>query len=279
VPSIATFVGPLAIPVVPGAADAPILDPTVAGLLDYLAYWSKLALDPVLATMTAPPVPDTCPVANRFAVNPAKLVQRFSRPALFLWWDNKSIVRPFTTTKDVRQRDLQALYVFDRITTDTINGNDAPTRYAGLIGALDAAWARAVSRRNHPQYALPGFRVNTPIAVQLALNDLKYLGGQEGALQELVTASARAAAVTTVGSPAKLQRGSANGILQVYPCLRGVFRVVEEVGVDTPQPSDLTPDVLFQARVAGGEGDPNDPLDLSGRYLPATDAIDPDEEP
>lgn len=272
-PIVDSTVGRVPVPLPPGPADAPIVDPTVAGLLDYLAFWAKYALEPKLLTMTAPPVTDACPVASRYPVNPSSLVARFNRPALFVWWDGKSIIRPWTTVKDVRQRDFQALYVFDRVASDTVAGEDARIRYAGLISALDAAWARAISRRNHPNYQPPGFRANTPIGIILGVNAIDYLGGQEGFLQELSTSSARAQAVQT--GPPRLSRGNAIGILQGYPCLRSVFRVVEEIGVDTPTPADTAPDLLYTPSVVSG--DPLNPLALDARYLPSADELDVEE--
>lgn len=269
-PIVDSTVANLPIPVAAGTQDAPIVDPTVAGLLDYLGFWLRYALNSKLGTMTAPPVADACPVANRYTVNPSSLVARFNKPALFVWWDGKSVVKPFTTIKDVRQRDFQALYVFDRVGSDTIAGQDARARYAGLISTVDATFLRAISRRAHPGYAPAGFRAGTPIGVILGVNAIDYLGGQEGFLQELPAPSARNAAVQT--GPTKLSRGNANGILQGYPCLRAVFRVVEECGADTETAADEAPDMLFMPQLGGG--DPADPLPLDNRYLPSADAIE-----
>lgn len=265
-PSPDTLVGGIPIPVPAGATDQPIVDVTVDGLLGYLGFWVKFALDGKLATMTAPPVPDACPVANRRRQNPSSLVARFNKPALFAWWNGKSVTKPWTTLKDVRQRDIQVLYVFDRIVDA-----DALERYAGLIGAVDAAWNRAISRRAHPSYAPPGCRLGTPIAVALNLNDLSYLGGQEGFLAEQATSSARQAAVQT--GPVRLGKGSANGITSGYPSLLGTFRVLEEVGVDTTLDTDAQGDVLFHASIVNG--DPASPLALDQRYLESLDAVDP----
>ncbi len=274
-PTVDTFIGGLEVPVPAGAIDAPIPDPTVDGLLPYLAFWVQYVLNPKLATMTAPPVTDACPVANRFGHNPAKLVERITPPALFGWWNGKSVVKSWTTIKDVRQRDLNFLYVFPRIASDTgQSGIKAVERYRGLISTVDAAWTRAISRRSHPGYAAPGFQPGTPIAIILGLNDIGYLGGQEGFLAEFPSASAREAAVQT--GPTKLKRGSTRGIVQGYPSLLGTFRVLEEVGVDQPLPADTSPDLFLYPSVGT---DPTNPLPLDSRYFGSDDEIDVDEEP
>lgn len=277
-PTVDTFVGNLEVPVPAGDTDAGIPDPTVDGLLPYLAFWTQYTLNAKLATMTAPPVPDACPPANQYARNPSKLVARFNRPALFLWWNGKSVVKPFTTIKDVRTRDLNALYVFDRIASDTTAGADAIDRYRGLISTVEAAWVRAISRRAHPGYAPPGapgggnWPAGTPIAIALGLNDLNYLGGTEGWLAEFPTASARESAVQT--GPTRLKRGLTQGMLQGYPSLLGVFRVVEEVGVDQAVPADTAAELFLMPSVGT---DPTNTLPLDDRFF-GVDAIDTDPD-
>jgi hypothetical protein len=260
-PSPASSVGNIAIPVTVGATDDPIVDTTVTGLLGYLQFWTQYALNPKLATMTAPPVPDACPSANCYPVNVSSLVARFNKPALFLWWDGKSVTVPWTSIIDLRQRDLAAFWVFDRVVDI-----DALTRYAGLTSALDAAWTRAVSKRAHPGYAPPGCRLGTALYIALGLHELTYLGGQPGILQEQATTSARAAAVQT--GPPRFSKGTSIGIVSGYPCLKATFRVLEQVGPDTALPSDATPDLRVVTSL-GGTGDPAHALAMPNRIVPA----------
>jgi hypothetical protein len=260
-PTPASSVGNVAIPVPAGAPDAPVVDTTVAGLLGYLQYWAQFALNPKLATMTAPPIADACPTANCYPYNPSKLVQKFNTPALFVWWDGKSTFVPWTQVIDLRQRDITALYVFGRV-------KDPPelTIYSGLIGALDAAWQRAISRRAHPSYAPPGYRLGTALYIALGLHDLSYLGGQEGMLQELVTGSARAASQQT--GVHRLGKGNANTIVSGYPSLKATFRVLEQVEPDQALDADVTPDLLISTSTTE-LGDLENALPVGGHVVPA----------
>lgn len=268
--SPASTVATLALPAPVGAGDAPIVDPTVNGLLSYLAYWIQYTLNPVLAVMSAPPVADACPTANRYACNPSSLVARYMAPALFAWWDGKSTTKQWTTMKDVRTRDIRVMYIFDRVASDTKSAVDARIRYAGLISTVDAAFTKAISRRAHPSYPSSGFRPGTPIGVMLGLTEIDYVGGQELFLAGLPTASARAAAVQPSG-PARLNRGDSVGVVQGYPALAAVFRVVEVCGPDTVLPGDTMGDLFLDPTVGD---DPSAPLALDERLLPSGDAVE-----
>ena len=102
------------------------------------------------------------------------------------------------------------------------------------------------------------------------MDAIQYVSGLEGFLAEIPASSARQA-VTQTG-PVRLQKGSTNGILQGYPCLRATFRVLEEIGQDTTLDTDAQGDVLFGAGVFD---DPAMPLALDERYLPGPDALEP----
>lgn len=284
-PVVASRVGLLDLPLAAGAVNAPINDPTVDGLLGYIRHWLKWALDAKFATMTEPPLrdpndptstADACPLANLYFADPSLLVDRFKKPALFGWWDERSKRVQFTTVKDLRVRTIHVLYVFDRIkgtdkASKELGGVDGLTRYAGLLATVDAVMLRAFSRFSHPTYqpSQTGFAAGADIRRALSLHALEYLGGQPFGLSEIDTETVREAA-SGAGGGRHLKDG---GVNEIYPCLRCSFTVTDVIGVDTlnlldeggTAPDD-TGDVFVTLRVA--ENDLDDPLTLIDGVVP-----------
>lgn len=242
-PSTATTVGALSLPVDRGDVDSPIVDPTVDVLRDYLATWLAEMLTPKVASMTAPPVPNACPPENRYSHSVALMVQEFNVPALFVWSDTAAETVGLTTMISGRKRTLNAMYVFDRV-----QGLDGIARYRGLLNAVDATFSRAADRGAHPEFATPGHSPGSHITTMLSLYSIDYLGGTSGFLTELPGASARSFADTS-GARAKT-----TAILSGYPAFRASFAVVENIGLDCAEfPGDLRRDLNTSIKVGIAE--------------------------
>ncbi len=230
-----TTVGGLTLPVPPPAANGPIVDPAVAGLLDFAAYMVKWELDAALAVIQGPtssdPITDACPVANRFPFDPAATFVRASVPALYVWWDGRSVVTQLTTVYGLRSFDVQALYVFPEI----VLPGGARTR-AGLMAAVDRVFSYIGNVGYHPLYSYNGAPVGSLLANAIGARRLTYTGGQEG-LMAVVPGQVQGAK----SSDGQATRG--------FPSLRGTFRVEERVGVPSlVDPDDLLAPILATVR-------------------------------
>lgn len=205
-------VGALALPLEPGAQLSPLVDPVVDGLLDFLAFSLREALNPKLARLS-PTSADACPPANRHAYEPRTHWVRNAKPALYLWWGGKSSVGAYSTVYDTRERELSLFYVWEEVVAPS--GQDAR---AGLMAAADAALARASSLRMHPDYGYRGAPPGTPLAASLARLGLvgwAYRGGQVGIMSP---------------SPGDLRNASAEGaIVRFFPALQATVAVSEKI--------------------------------------------------
>lgn len=151
--TVASTVGPLTLPIPAGAANSPIADPLIDGLLEYLAFWIKWALDAKLANLQGPDtvaVSDACPEANRFGFNPAgwwvRVMTETRQPALFVWHQRSSRTKQ-TMVYDMRERQIGVMYAFPEF----LGPRAYPTR-SGLIQAVDAVIRKAFERGAHPGY-------------------------------------------------------------------------------------------------------------------------------
>lgn len=258
-PSQASNVGAFPIPVTVGSKDDALSDPAVDALLDYVAFWIKDALDGQLARQTVYKN-DAVPTGNRFPFNPMHpqgVTVRMPAPALFLWWSGASTRIEWTTTYDVRQRELHMMYVVDEMPN-----RERVVRRAGLLSAVDAAMFKAGDRMLHPSYTptqlgrtIAGAAAGMPWSQAIAaLGSLsaEYTGGQVvriGINDEDVRAN----------TP-PVERESA----QDFPALLGVWLVREKVLPETMDGSlpfagsggtggDATPDLTFTINASDGE--------------------------
>lgn len=254
-PSTTTNVGGTTLPVPAGALNSSLDDPAVKGLLDYLAFWIKNTLDTKLANMTGPvnkPVTDAAPAANRYPFNPESLHVKMNVPALFVWWDGKSQAFDYTLVKARRVRELSVAYVFDEVRMPA-----GLSARAGLIAAVDACFAKAEERGDHPAYGYNGDPLGTPIAQSLQWIDWQYLGGQEGFYRETLSESLR-----TSRDEGGVQRG--------YPALTARFRISELIAPDTLEdPTDVLGDSVIS--IAIGDGESTAVSGLFDRELPGPD--------
>ncbi len=250
-----TTVGGAALPLVSTVANGTIADIAVAGLLDFAGYMIKWALDPALAVIQGPtdsaPVLDACPTAARFAFNPEETYVRETAPALFAWWDGRSVVTEMTTIYGLRSFDITVFYLFPEILKPT--GADVR---AGLMAAVDRVFAYIGSVGYHPLYGYGGAPLGSLLANAIGARRLSYTGGQEGFVA-VVPGSVQGA----LSSAGQATRG--------YPSLRGTFRVEERVGIPSlSDPEDVGGDILVTVRTGPSIDDVTPVL---SKYLPATD--------
>lgn len=259
-PTIAAPVGPLSLPAPTGAPDAQLVDPAVSAILSYCTFWLKWALDAKAATMTAPPVPDSVPVANSYTTQPSSLYLNRKLPGLFVWWDGKSKCEQRTIISWMRIRDLKVLYVYERVKTQ-----EQLNIYSGLISTADATMHRAFDRCAHTGYAYGAYSAGTDIRTMFNLRGVEYMGGQEGFLKELPQKSARD--LSTAAGTRSTEKAQ-GGIQAGYPSLSGVIRIYEDIAQDQlVDPDDVLRDGSLTTTVEG--------VPILTRYLPQSDGTEP----
>lgn len=259
-PSVAGTVGGLRLPMAAGSANAGLSDPTVAGLLSYLAFVLKSDLDAKLAQMGGT-ASDACPIANRYPWDPDTHFVRGLFPALYVWWNGRSVKRPQTLVYDIRERKIDCLYVFQELSAP-----DGLRSRAGLIAAVDASFAKAAERGRHPDYEPTGFAAGTDILTALGLLKWDYDGGQAGFMAPIPATSG------AIGGPPE------GNIKRGYPSLRGSFTVWERIGPETLEdPQDVTPDILAEFETSDLY-DLDNTTPILSRYLVAPDGSEDGDE-
>lgn len=259
-PSVAGTVGALSLPIAAGSANAELADPTVAGLMAYVAFVLKSDLDGKLAQMGGTTA-DACPTANRYPWDPSTHFVRCNFPALYMWWQGRSVVRPQTLVYDVRERKIECLYVFQELTAPS-----GLRSRAGLTAAVDASFAKAAERGRHPDYAPTGLPAGTDILTALSLLRWSYDGGESGFMAPIPNTS------NSPGGPPE------GGIQRGYPSVRGSFTVLEKIGPETlTDPEDVTPDILAEFETSDLY-DLDNTTPILSRYLVAPDGSEDGDE-
>lgn len=257
-PSEASAVGALVLPVPAAVAGSQFTDPVLETLLDFAAFYIRDALNVRLATI-APvghtSIADAVPVANRFEFDPLEPrghVVKLTVPALYLYWLGDSKVKEWTTIHTYRVRELHMLYVFPELP-----GIDQMVERYGLMNAVDSAMHKMTKRQMHDSYTPPGSAAGMNVSQALAARgvvDWKYLGGRKGRFG--------------IDEGPLAERRAAKKSGRDFPALKGSFEVWERVlGMDLVDPTDVTPDIAVS--VSGGEG--ADVVELFDSVLSAPD--------
>jgi hypothetical protein len=275
-PGLTNSVGPLVLPVPAGVANTPIDDPTVTGLLDYLAFWIRTSLNPKLTTLPtgrldAPGfVTDAVPLANRFPWDPAGFFVRGDQegdstpfPSLYCWWSGRSTQERYSLVKSMRRRELGVCWIFEELTLP-----GALIDRHGLRGAVDAAIQSAIDLGHHPAYSYNGGPLGTHIAVSLGLSGagVRYEGGTQGMMAPIPGQGA---------ANAGLQTGRADGhVVRAYPSVQVTLNVWEQIRpFDAVDPGDVADSMLTNLR-ANGEGGVDDATEILERYLDRPDGTE-----
>lgn len=262
-PSVASAVGPLALPVPAGAPFSPLDDPTLSGLGAYLAYWLRGDLDPKLTSLQtgrdsdAAPLVTAVPSGNVFPWNPLKPSAHFTRgkgdgganplPALYLW-DDTDKGKGWSQLYGMRERAVKVCWIFE----EAVLPGWEVDRY-GLRAAARATLFRAIDLRYHPSYPTPSAPAAIAVLLDLAGEGIVYQGSEQGML-----------------APRPDQRGAPLGsdqpVVRAYPYATVNLLVYERADGFTAVPSDATPDLSV---VTATGDDPQAALVVGTRVVPA----------
>lgn len=259
-------VGSMALPLDAGTLNDGIDDPTITGLLAYLAHWIKEALDARLAMLegptTAGAITDACPVAHRFAFDHGGSFMRplpdtGTAPLPGLWaWERSATWRQETMYWSAVERTIVVHYIFPELVTPS-----GPGRRNGLMSAAMRAIATGIERGRHPSFSLDGGPAGVPLFRSLGLQSIDLASATPGRLE-----------VIPGGAATGTGRTNTSGTVhRFYPTLEVVLTVVERIGANDAEGPDQA-DAAFA--FASGD-DANDGLDVLERV--ATQDDSPDE--
>lgn len=251
--SVASKVGATGLPLVAGAANAPIPEPFLNLMLAYVGHWIKTSIDPQLALLKGPSVAsgvsvavtDACPVATRYPHDPGSWWLQDpallgdeetgdgAQPALYIW-ERSSKVTPYTLVYDVQARNLGVFYVFPEC-----RGLDGQRARAGLLSAINKALLRASQRNSHPTFTYQGTAYpNVPITSIIA---------ERGRISWELTESVIGFEVPVPSANASPGGTAAGGYTQYgFPALRATIMTKELIGHDTlVDPDDVAFDTTM----------------------------------
>jgi hypothetical protein len=254
-PSPASSVGPLALPIPAGASHSAVDDPTLTGLGAYLAYALNQDLNAKLASLETRRddgslVATAVPAGNVYCWDPTKPNAFFTRgkgdgapyplPALYLW-DDSDKRKPWSQLYGMRERAVSVAWIFE----EALLPGWQIDRF-GLRGAACATLFRVIDEGWNPSYS------GTAIAVllQLAGHGIVYQGSRRVMLSPVVEAV----------------QGSDQPMVRAYPCALASYLVYERDNGLTALPSEAAQDLLLKTGV--GE-DPGAPLPVGNRVVPA----------
>lgn len=252
--------GGITLPVPAGASGGELADPTVKGLLAFLAHCLRADLDAKLANLPGMSA-GAIAVGATYPWNPDTHFVRNLFPALYLWWPGVArLSRDHSTTVyQVFERPLRGLYVYEE--------HVAPTGLRSRVGLLPnvhASLASALRRHRHPTYTPTGYAAGESIGTALNLVDIAYDGSSEGRMIAEVPATSRAR-----GGPAEghVKRG--------YPALTFGVTVFEQESGDIPQdPTDVDHDTAVMITTSDGTGS----VTILEGLVPMADGTDPDQQ-
>jgi hypothetical protein len=251
-------VGANTYPLAAGAALSAIPDPTQAVLLDFFAYVLNTNLNAKLAVLT-PMTATAIPSGSTYAYDPGTWWPRRNPPSLYLWWKGKSTVKPWTTTANIRERELALFYVTEQVTFPEVEKRQA------LLANVDAILAQASNAGYHPSYSYGGGAVGLQVQHYVASAGLigwEYTGGIVGLMAPVPAADAR------------LGGGGEGAVVRAYPALSGTVKVVERVGPWIPvDPTDTMTDGNLVLQV-NEEDTGLGLLDLVERVVPPWDGTE-----
>ena len=256
-PSEASAVGGLTLPIPAGIAGARLTDPLLDTVLDFAAWYIKNALDARLAMLLpAGSITDACPTDNRFRFDPTDpqgVKVAMPIPSLFVYWEGPSRVVPFTTMHTYRVRELKVMYCYEELPSQA-----SKIERIGWSNAVDAAWHKMSERQAHASYTPSGGTAGmTPSQALAALGvaDWKYLGAEPGRFGIDEGPHAARRAKKTSGRD--------------WPSVRGTFEVWERIEpVTMEDPADVLGDGAMTFNV-GCESD--EAVELMERVLDAPD--------
>ena len=177
--------GALELPVPAGATNAPLLDPVLEAIADFLGFMFRHDLDAKLATLPGTSATAVAQSTHVFTFNPHEprghSVKR-PLPSLYVWWDGEST--PWNPARYMtgRERTIEALYVFDEPPA-----RDPMENRRGLFAAVDGIFLRSAAASAHPEYAYNGRALGTALhrSTDVGQWGWVYEGGQGGSIKRI----------------------------------------------------------------------------------------------
>ena len=259
-PSEASAVGALDLPIAAGSVGEKVSDPLIDAILDFASFYIKDVLDDKLKNiLPSGMMVDAVPTENRFDFNPTEpqgIQIKLPVPALFVWWEGKSRVHEQTVIYCYQQRPIEIMYVFPELPQLT-----ELKRRSGLLSSVDAAMHKMSKRQLHSSYAYNEKPAGMGISQAIAPIDVvswSYVGGVPG----------RFGIGEGVGAERRVKKNSGRD----YPALRGQFNVYERVQQMTMEdPADVLHDSNF---AINGAGEGSTPTVIMNRTLTAPDGTE-----
>jgi hypothetical protein len=230
-PTEASSVGSLALPLEVGAANTAILDPALSGLLAYFAHWLNYDLNAKLASM-AGVADEAVPSGRAYPYDPGAAFSRRDIPALYMWRSAQRNIH-YSLIQDALESELTALWVFSEREVPTSVG-----AVAGLFHAVNSTFARATMIGRHSTFAPSGLEPGVGIREAYDLEGIEYLGAESGIIFA-VPGQRAATQARANGGDGMRQRG--------YPSVQARWRTIELVRGRSPiDPDDVTRDTRAQ---------------------------------
>lgn len=263
-------VGTQTIPLPSVSANAPLRDPTLVGLLDYLGYWIKSALDTRLADLQGPEssstITDACPTGHRFPwdhrgtfMRPQKTASDGTMsvplPGLWAWIESDTTTDEGATLlcETVMNRVVRVDYVFPEVQLP-----DGISARSGLVTSVGRIIALALDQGRHPAYGYGSDADGTFITQSLRLMAARFVSGEPVGLIPRPTSS-------TAGAQGLARSDGA--VQRFYPAYQARIHVMERID---PRALVLPDDRLSEMSVTIANGDDaDDGLDILERVLAA----------
>lgn len=225
-PSNATNVGALRLPVPASDISAGFDDPLVIALLDYLSHWLNWGLNARLAVQLGTS-DEAVPTANRFPFDPGRVFVRRAVPALYCWCPGESVeLVQWTMMQRMSRRTVHAVWIFDQLVTPS-----GATMRNGLLRAADALLMQAEANDRHATWP------TNPVYSDIPANSSF---GRVFQLRSWLKGPSEYGVTWQLPSASSMPGGPGDGAPQYgYPTLRTSFVVEEMVGLETLTGADL----------------------------------------
>lgn len=263
--TVASKIGATELPLVAGAANAPISEPFLNLMLAYLGHWIKTSIDPQLSLLQGPSVAsgvavavtDACPTTTRYPHDPGSWWMRDplllgdeetgdgAIPAFYIW-ERSCKVEPYSLVYDMQARNLGIFYVFPEC-----RGLDGQRARAGLLSAINKVLMRASQRNSHPTFTYQSTSYpNVPVTSIIAERGRLSWAYTEGTCGMMVPVPSANAAPGGTAAGGYTQYG--------FPALTGTIMTKELIGHDTLVDPD---DVAFDTTMSIYTNEEGNPLD------------------
>jgi hypothetical protein len=248
-PTNASSVGPLDIPIPEVGGYVGFADPVAVGFADYFAFWIRYGINEKFRDSTTS-IEYVLPEANVFPYDPTENWVRNDIPALYVWWSGESRRVERTITQAMRVRNFRIFYV-----AKEVKRPKGARVFSGMAAAVDAIMFQACEQGFHYDYGYNGATPGTPIQTSLKLRGWVYERGKEDFVQKIPNVAAAAG-------------GQAGGhVISGFPVFMGTMSVSEDISTSEGLTSaDQSTEIAFNARI-NDPADTREPVTVLERYL------------